>query len=71
LPLLCFNAAARHLPFTTLGFLQYVAPTLVLLQAILLFDEHFGASQFLSFACIWAGLAIYSLDIWLHMRRNV
>jgi chloramphenicol-sensitive protein RarD len=71
LPLLCFNAAARHLPYTTLGFLQYVAPTLVLLQAILLFDEHFGASQLLSFACIWVGLTIYSLDIWLHMRRSV
>ena len=39
-PLVCFNAAARHLPYATLGFLQYLAPTLVLLQAILLFGEH-------------------------------
>lgn len=71
LPLLCFNAAARHLPYTTLGFLQYVAPTLVLLQAILLFGEHFGSSQLWSFICIWAGLAVYSLDIWFHMRRKI
>ncbi len=70
LPLLCFNAAARHLPYTTLGFLQYVAPTLVLIQAVVLFDEHFGSSQLLSFICIWAGLAVYSLDIWQQLRRN-
>lgn len=70
LPLLCFNAAARHLPYTTLGFLQYVAPTLVLIQAIVLFDEHFGASQLLSFICIWAGLAVYSLDSWQQLRRS-
>lgn len=69
-PLVCFNAAARHLPYTTLGFLQYIAPTLVLLQAIFLFDEHFAPSTLLAFACIWAGLAIYSLDIWLHLRRR-
>ena len=71
LPLLCFNAAARHLPYTTLGFLQYVAPTLVLLQAVWLFDEHLGSSQLLAFICIWAGLAVYSLDIWLYLRSRV
>jgi len=69
-PLVCFNAAARHLPYTTLGFLQYLAPTLVLLQAILLFDEHFSPSTLLAFACIWAGLFVYSLDIWLNLRKR-
>jgi len=71
LPLLCFNAAARHLPYITLGFLQYIAPTLVLLQAVLLFGEHFGTSQLLSFVCIWAALSIYSLDIWISLRRRI
>ncbi len=69
-PLLCFNAAARHLPYTTLGFLQYLAPTLVMLQAIFLFGEHLDPSKLLAFICIWAGLALYSLDIWLNMRRR-
>lgn len=69
-PLLCFNAAARHLPYTTLGFLQYLAPTLVMLQAIFLFGEHFEPSKLLAFICIWAGLALYSLDIWLSLRRR-
>jgi chloramphenicol-sensitive protein RarD len=70
LPLLCFNAAARHLPYTTLGFLQYLAPTLVLLQAVWLFDEHLDANTLLAFGFIWAGLLVYSLDIYLSLRRR-
>jgi chloramphenicol-sensitive protein RarD len=69
-PLVCFNAAARHLPYATLGFLQYLAPTLVLLQAIFLFGESFDPARLLSFICIWAALAIYSLDAWLSLRRG-
>src|SRR3990167_4744337 len=63
-------AAARHLPYTTLGFLQYLAPTLVLLQAIFLFGEHFDPSKLLAFICIWTGLAIYSVDAWLSLRQR-
>lgn len=70
LPLLCFNAAARHLPYTTLGFLQYLAPTLVLLQAVWLFDEQLDANTLLAFGFIWAGLLVYSLDIYLSLRRQ-
>jgi chloramphenicol-sensitive protein RarD len=69
-PLVCFNAAARHLPYTTLGFLQYLAPTLVLLQAVLLFDEQLSSSSLIAFIFIWAGLAIYSVDAWLTLRKR-
>ncbi|WP_296217125.1 EamA family transporter RarD [Pseudomonas sp. UBA2684] len=69
-PLVCFNAAARHLPYTTLGFLQYVAPTLVLLLAVLVFGERFDPSKLLAFICIWAGLAVYSVDAWLTLRKR-
>ena len=70
MPLICFNAAARHLPYTTLGFLQYIAPTLVLSLAVLVYGEHLAASTLLAFAFIWAGLAVYSVDIWLRSRRR-
>jgi chloramphenicol-sensitive protein RarD len=69
-PLVCFNAAARHLPYTTLGFLQYLAPTLVLLQAVLLFGEHLSSSTLVAFIFIWAGLAVYSVDAWISLRRR-
>ncbi|MEG5264406.1 EamA family transporter RarD [Pseudomonas sp. JDS28PS106] len=69
-PLVCFNAAARHLPFTTLGFLQYLAPTIVLVLAVSLYDEHLSPSTLITFAFIWAGLAIYSVDAWINLRRR-
>ncbi|UCJ17043.1 EamA family transporter RarD [Pseudomonas sp. MM211] len=70
IPLVCFNAAARHLPYTTLGFLQYVAPTLVLLLAVFVFDEHLDPVKIVAFVFIWAGLAVYSVDAWLTLRKR-
>jgi len=69
-PLMCFNMAARHLPYATLGFLQYIAPTLVLLLAVWFYDEPFDPAQLAAFSCIWAGLLIYSVDTWLNLRRT-
>ncbi|BAP41999.1 EamA family transporter RarD [Pseudomonas sp. 21LCFQ02] len=69
-PLVCFNAAARHLPFATLGFLQYIGPTLVMLLAVLVYGEHLATSTLVTFAFIWAGLAIYSVDAWLSLRKR-
>ena len=69
-PLVCFNAAARHLPYTTLGFLQYIAPTLVLALAVLVYGEQLTTTTLITFAFIWSGLAIYSVDAWLTMRRR-
>jgi chloramphenicol-sensitive protein RarD len=68
-PLVLFAAGARRLPLTTLGFLQYLAPTLTFLLAVLVFGEPFGWGQVLTFAMIWAGLALYSLDA-LRIRRR-
>ena len=70
IPLVCFNAAARHLPYATLGFLQYVAPTLVLILAVFVFGEHFDSSRLLSFLFIWAGLLVYSVDAIRTLRKS-
>ena len=69
-PLLGFNAAARHLPYSTLGFLQYLTPTLLLVLAVQVFGEPFPVDRQLAFFCIWAGLAVYSLDAWRLMRKS-
>lgn len=69
-PLLCFTAAARNLPYATLGFLQYVAPTLVLLLAVTFYDEHLSAANLTAFGFIWLALAVYSVDVWQVLRRN-
>lgn len=62
IPLILFAGAARRLPLTTLGFLQYLAPTLQFLLAVLAFGEPFSLAQLGSFACIWGAIAIYSVD---------
>lgn len=70
LPLLAFNGAAKRLPYTSIAFLQYLTPTMLLLFAVLYFGEAFTASTALSFAFIWAGLVVYSLDAVRILRRS-
>lgn len=61
-PLLLFAAAVRRLTMTTLGFLQYLAPTLQFVVAVLLFGEKFTQAHQYAFAAIWAAVALYTLD---------
>jgi chloramphenicol-sensitive protein RarD len=60
-PLWCFGEAARRLPLITLGFLQYLSPSLALIVAVTCLDEEFGPEKQWSFAFIWAGLAVFTL----------
>jgi chloramphenicol-sensitive protein RarD len=61
LPLLWFILGAQGCQLSTLGLLQYIAPSLMFLMAVFLFDEAFSASKLASFICIWIGLALVSL----------
>lgn len=70
LPLLWFGKSAERIPLSTLGFLQYVSPTMQLLLGVLLYGEHFTRSHIVCFSCIWVGLIIYSVDIVRSVRRN-
>lgn len=59
-PLLLFAVGAKLLRLSTIGIMQYIAPTMVFLIAVLAFDEPFGTTQAIAFALIWAALAMYS-----------
>ncbi|WP_374296155.1 EamA family transporter RarD [Sphingomonas sp.] len=61
-PLLMFAAAARRMRYATLGLLQYLAPTLQFLQAVLLFGETLKPVHIATFTLIWAGCALYAYD---------
>jgi chloramphenicol-sensitive protein RarD len=61
IPLLWFTGAARRLPLSTLGFLQYLSPTLQFLLAVLLYHEPFTAARGVAFACIWVALAVFAV----------
>ncbi len=64
IPLLLFTAAAKRLPLTTLGFLQYIAPSLQFLMAVVLFGERLTTAHIICFSAIWTALAIFTLDSW-------
>jgi chloramphenicol-sensitive protein RarD len=66
LPLLFFTRAARLLPLSVLGFLQYIAPSGQFLLAVLVYGEPLTAAHLVTFGCIWAALAIFTAD---QMRR--
>ncbi len=70
LPLLSFNEAAKHLPYSSIAFLQYITPTVLLLLAVFLYGEPFAADAWLFFGFIWAALLVYSLDTWRMLRRS-
>jgi len=63
-PLLLFAAAARRLRLATIGFLQYITPTMHFLLAVVVYHEPFTSAHLASFLFIWAGLLLYSWDAW-------
>jgi chloramphenicol-sensitive protein RarD len=62
IPLLLFTAAAKRLPYSVLGFLQYVAPSLQFLLAVTVFGEPLTRAHLACFAAIWAALAIFLVE---------
>ena len=61
IPLLLFAAAAKRLRLATVGFLQYITPTMHFLLAVTVYGETFTHTHLVSFLFIWCGLALYSL----------
>jgi chloramphenicol-sensitive protein RarD len=61
-PLLLFTGAARRLPYSTLGFLQYIAPSLQFALAVLAYGERFTLAHAICFGAIWAALAIFAFE---------
>ncbi|SDQ15102.1 EamA family transporter RarD [Quadrisphaera sp. DSM 44207] len=62
-PLLLFAAAARRVPLTTTGLLQYVTPVLQLALGVLVLGEHVPPSRWVGFAFVWAALAVLTADL--------
>lgn len=58
-PLLCFTAAARRLRYSTVGMLQFIAPTLQFFLAVAIYHEPFSAAHGVAFACIWTAMILY------------
>lgn len=62
IPLLMFAKAVKSISYITVGFLQYIGPTLQLIIAVLIFHERFTSSHWICFGLIWAGLTVFTLN---------
>ncbi len=70
IPLLLFATAARRMSYTALGFVQYLAPTIVFFLSVFLWKEPLYPAKLLCFACIWAAIAIFSGDAIRRARQH-
>lgn len=68
-PLMLFANAARRIPLSSVGFIQYLAPTLMLLIGVFVFREPFPVSRLPGFILVWIALATYTVSI-LPKRKN-
>jgi chloramphenicol-sensitive protein RarD len=69
LPLIWFALGVQRLRLSTIGLLQYLAPTLQFSIAVFVFGERFTAAHGVAFACIWTSLALYTVDVVTALRR--
>ncbi len=70
-PLLFFTAAARRLRYSTLGILQFIAPTLQFLVAVFLYGEAFTTAHAIAFGAIWTAATLYLISSWHSARPQV
>ena len=68
-PLVWFNTAAQNLALTTVGFFQYIAPTVTFLLAVFIYGETFTRGHMVAFGCIWFSLAMVSAESAFRPRR--
>lgn len=70
IPLLLFAAAARRMTYSALGFVQFLAPTMVFLFGLFVFHEELKIAQMICFSLIWAAIALFCADILRRSRKR-
>jgi len=71
IPLLMFASAARRIPLTVVGLLQYIAPTLQFLIGVFIYKEPFDRAHFIGFAIVWLALIIFAVENYVSRRMPV
>jgi chloramphenicol-sensitive protein RarD len=69
-PLLCFTAAARRLRYSTLGFFQYLGPSIMFIMAVWWFNEPLDQAKIITFIFVWLALALFSFDSYRAYRST-
>lgn len=69
-PLMVYANGAKLLRLSTIGILQYIAPTMIFLVAVFIFREPFGGAKLIAFPLIWLALIVYTTSLFRQMRRK-
>jgi chloramphenicol-sensitive protein RarD len=64
IPLMMFATAARRMPYTVIGFLQFISPTIVFVLGLTVFDETLKPAQLACYVLIWAAAALFTWELW-------
>jgi len=70
IPLILFNIATRLIRYSTIGFIQYIEPTIVFFLAVYFFNEPLTDTRLITFICIWIALALFCYDGYRHEKRK-
>ncbi len=70
IPLILFGVAAKHLPLSWIGFMQYLTPIIQFILGITYFHEAMPTARWVGFALVWLGLSVLSIDMLGRARRN-
>ena len=70
-PLICFGAAAIRIPMTTIGLLQYLAPTIQFVLGLLVFHEDMTPVKWIGFALVWLALALFTSEALRNRQRQL
>ena len=70
IPLILFATAARALPYTVIGFLQFLSPTFIFIFGLTVFGEELHPAQLVCFVLIWTAISLFSWDLWRGSRKR-
>ncbi|RXQ92254.1 EamA family transporter RarD [Ancylomarina salipaludis] len=70
LPLYWFSRGAQKIPLTSIGFMQYITPTIMLILAVMVYKEPFPHEKIIAFGMIWLALGFYSIAMWKNARNS-
>lgn len=70
IPLILFNMATRLIRYSTIGFIQYIEPTIVFFLAVYIFNEQLNDTRLITFVCIWCALAVFSYDAYRYEKKK-
>ncbi|EQC33930.1 hypothetical protein SDRG_08611 [Saprolegnia diclina VS20] len=70
IPLLMYASAAQKIPFSLLGMLQYIAPSLMFIMGVAVYSEAFSLVKLIGFIFVWVALAVYSVEGFVYQKQQ-